>query len=398
MLGRLLKYILYFLLLVILVTMANNFLAENLIIKYSLYFLEIAIIYFIFRVIVRSNYNFFNRKSTVLFSLLIGINIITSSYEPIYANLIKFFGYICFYSLGALYGSKTFKMERYKKITYLLIAIPFFIVAFFDHSLNQNLFFPNSNNFTYWGICSSFLYYTVNQDDKYVLWKSIFILLLYIGAGSSLGILSAVILSTIIINRNNRRLILFTILSSIIFVIMVLYSNLSVFERIRNVILIYQSMSLNDWKHLQDLNLYDLGQVQNISSNSRSDNTSSIWRMQQWLRIMNDFLINWYYAIFIGLGDNYTAYNFGLKPHSEFFRTLGEYGLIVFFIIYAWVKKLIKIVKNNKCYYFILAILIYHCTENLLESFPANSIFYLCLGYWYYYLKCQKMPIKESII
>ncbi len=388
------NFFLAFLIAVLLVTMLNNHLFQSSAVQAILYLLQILFISYLVSCNSQFGVNVFNNKKNLICLCVIVFGMLVFyKQSPLVGNVLKFFGYIsCFY-LGLNFEKYDVDIKPKSLILNMVCFLPLLIVGIFDHSLNQSMFFPNSNTFVYWGGCCALLYYTLNNGENKAVHISAIILLLYVLVGSSLGIVAALLLSIIIINRRNKNLMVMTIVMAFVFYLLVLYSSFSIFARIRNVIEIYKSMSLDDWLNLKELELWTLQNDNAVADNMRSDNTSSIWRLQHWLRITDDFFTNWMYSFLIGLGDNYTKFYHHLKPHNDFLRVLIEYGGVVFFVLISYIKQLFSAIRNEKCFYFILPLILYHLTENLIDGFPSNCLFYFCTGYWYY-----KCIVKTAVI
>ena len=143
-------------------------------------------------------------------------------------------------------------------------------------------------------------------------------------------------------------------------------------------------MSLSDFTHLQDLNLYELSS-RTVSNGDRTDNTSSIWRLMQWSSLLLDYFNNPTKILF-GLGADYSFYTTGLPPHNDHLLILIEYGLFVYAFIFTGICKLFKAISKNIVFVPIFSVIFYHFSENLLPSFPAGAIFYFIIGY--VYIKC----------
>lgn len=371
--------------------MANNYSADSAIVKYFLYGTEFLLISIMYKETRRNGFKPLNNPLLITCFFIVALGMVVFHNEPYYSNLIKYVGYVtCFF-----FGEATTTHHLASPPKYIirgLIILPLIIVAIGDHSLNQSQFFPNSNSFTYWGICCALLYYTTYRTSRQVFKVSIGIILMYIAVGSSLGILVAVVLSFILINRRNRKLVLITVSFYLLLAIGIIWSDISVFKRIRNVIEIYTSMTWEDWNNLSNLNLYELQKANTVDGNMRSDNTSSIWRFQHWIILLTDYISNIGYSFFIGLGDNYAQFNHRLRPHNDWLRLLVEYGFIVFFAILTWTRRFCRMINHEKIYYIFLAIIIYHITENLIDAFPANCMMYICAGSWYQ--TCKKIKAR----
>lgn len=383
----------FYLLFIIVMTMMNNSIFDNSAVKFIVYAFEIIFIILIYK---KSHLSIKYNSSFLILSIFLILSFIISYKTANYVNLLKYMGYVAVFFYGKKCSSYN-KLIIKRYILFLLIAVPLLLVLIFDHTPRRTLFFPNSNNFTYWGICVSLFYYVVSIKDKKRFIRSLLILGSYLAVGTSLGILVGLIGAIMIINRKNLRLILVAILFFTILLLLIFDTDIPLFLRLKNQILVISSLSLNDWIHLGDLNMYEVQKNLNLSEISRDDNTSALWRFQHWAFIITEFLRHWYYSIIIGLGDGYSNSLSGFPPHNDFLRVFAEYGLIVFFIIVNWLKKLFKYISHDRSFYFILTIFIYHFTENLVETFHANCFLYFSLGYLYYYNKSHLLRITNEI-
>ena len=391
MLFKINTFSFYFLFIIIL-TMMNNSLFDNSALRFITYTFEIVFIIYIYN---KSNPVIRFCPSFWILSVFLLLSFISSYKTANYVNLLKYIGYVAVF----FYGKKCSSSDRLlinRYTLFSLVAIPLLLVLLFDHTPKRVLFFPNSNNFTYWGICVSLFYYVVSIKDNKRFIRSLLILGSYLTVGTSLGILVALICAVMIINRKNLRLILFAILLFIVMILLIFNTDIPLFLRLKNQILVITSLSLYDWIHLGDLNMYEVQMNLNLSELSRDDNTSALWRFQHWAVIITEFLHHWYYSFIIGLGDGYSNDVLSGPPHNDFLRVFAEYGLVVFFIIIKWMKKLFKFVSHDRSFYIVLTIFIYHLTENLVETFPASCFFYFSLGYLYYY-KSRKLQKTKNV-
>lgn len=379
----------FYLLFITITAMMNNSIFDNSIVRLIIYITEVIFIVYIYN---KSKAARKYSQSFVCFSIFMIISFIISYKTANYVNLLKYAGY----SLVFYYGKKCCSYNRLsvnKYILFLLITVPLLLVFFFDHTPKRTLFFPNSNNFTYWGICIALFYYITGNGGKNRFNYSLIILFMYLAVGTSLGILVAFICSILIINRNNIRLILAAMIFLGMGILLTFYTDIPLFLRLQNQITVLSSLSLYDWMHLGDLSMYEVQQNLSLNELSRDDNTSALWRFQHWAFILTEFFRHWYYSFIVGLGDGYFKTLSG-PPHNDYLRVLAEYGFIVFLIILKWIKKLFKYISSNKSFYFVLTILIYHFTENLVETFPASCLFYFSLGYIYYHNKYNTLENK----
>ena len=173
--------------------------------------------------------------------------------------------------------------------------------------------------------------------------------------------------------------------------------DIPVFLRIRDVVNIATSLSWYDWTHLKDMDFYETS-LQFEMQSDRSDNTSFLWRLAHWLRILNGYFENWWYAIPFGLGDNYSYKICGNYCHNEYLKFLTENGVVVFFILISWIKKAHRVLKEKMVYYFILAAFCYHLTENLIDYFVGSVLLYFCIGYWIKRVEMEELSNDVSIV
>lgn len=361
--------------------MLNNYNDSSTVIKYSLYAAEIIFIAFLHDFTISKGYTLFANRKFLISLTIVALGMVIFNNNPDYSNLMKFFGYGCCFYYGCYSAGYGIKLSR--ATLYGLVFLPLLIVALGDHTEAKSLFFPRSNTFVYWGLCCSILYYTVSQSNPKALLIAFGIVCAYILVGSSLGVVVALILSVLIINRKNKKLICMSFLGGGLILFCILYSDLPIFSRIRNVIDIWQSLTWDDWKNISQINLYELQSANAAEEGMRNDNTSSIWRFQHWIKLIADFFSNIEYSPFVGLGDNYAAFYHVLVPHNDWLKLLVEYGLFVFVTVIYWVNRFCKIIHKELIYYLFLTAIIYHMTENLITAFPANCILYICAGYWY---------------
>ena len=260
-----------------------------------------------------------------------------------------------------------------------MIFVPLIVVLLLDKSPNKSTYFPNSNMFTYWGISMSLAYLLlkgINNKTKSIAWV---ILLAYLLVGTSLGILLAVAISALILNIKRVNFLL--LLVSVVTVLMcIIYIDIPIFARLKDSFAIFQSLTWEDFTNPENVNFYEL-QTEH-SASGRSDNASFLWRIMQWTTLITGYITDIIFIPF-GKGADWSISYTGKPPHNDFVLILVEYGLITFFLILCAIKKALNKIKKFDIVYFILPIFIYHITENLMDTFPQNIVFYLSLGYYY---------------
>lgn len=331
---------------------------------------------------LKTNSKYFFRHITLgcLFAVIIlSVNTIITPYTNGFSWLLKYIGYFVFFIYGKNMGDKGYELTCNKYLLYIMILVPLITVFLFDNSDIKNRFFPNSNSFVYWGICMSLAYLLVNEHTKKSLKIAFTILIAYCLVGTSLGILVAIFLSTIMLNYKKINPIFLIIFATLI-ILGIAYIDIPVFERFRDVFNVFQALSLNDFINAQDVNYYELSQE--VTSSGRSDNASFLWRISQWSTLLKEYFSNLLYIPF-GMGLDWSMDFTGLPPHNDYVKILVEYGCIFSIIFIIGVKKVYNVVKHNMAIYLLLPIFIYHFTENLLGNFPQNVFFYTSLGYYY---------------
>lgn len=342
------------------------------------YVLEIILIGYTFLYTFKRNSHIILNKYVALSTAILLTNFILSPYNPRMPLLLKFFGYLCSFGYGYSLASENIKPLVSNKWLYSLVILPVLCVFLFDDTDGKNVFFENSNVFVFLGISLSLLFVFMKGENKkyqYIAWS---ILLLYMIVGTSLGIVVAVALAFIIINYRRLNL-LYLILAVVILINIIYFIDLPVFIRFRDVIAVWQSLSRYDIMNIQDIDFYDLGNSVDRSG-SRSDTTSSIWRITQWLNILIMY-ISKPFSIPFGLGADFAFSKTGLPPHNDYLMILTEYGLIFFLMFFKIVYKSYKFIARREVLYLVVVVFCYYITENLINSFPQNVIQYFVIGY-----------------
>lgn len=377
-------------------TMINNRLYDSSLLRILVYVLMF--LYVVMVVIYTYKYipQFYHNKKFLLLMALLTINMLVSPYDPLYPRLIKYLGYAGSVAFGYVLCIKRVPLKCRKMELFFLIALPLTLVGLFDSTPHKTMFFQLSNTYSFLGLCCSLFLYTIYKDRKYILFISIGVLLLYIISASSLGIVTSVLLSVIIINCKNVKLMVPLCIMGGVCVFLITKVDIPIFLRIRDIVNITYSLSWNDWTHLKDMNFYESSMQFDMQSD-RNDNMSFLWRLAHWQFIIDGYLANWWYAIPFGLGDCYSNKICGNYCHNEYLKFLTENGVIVFGIIVSWMLDIINLLKKKKVYYFILAALCYHLTENLIDSFIACVLLYFCIGYWVGTCRVRKYSLPNKI-
>ncbi len=374
------------------ISMINNGWLSSSILKNGIYGLMFLFIGWMSYVLLRKSkknngaWQVFLPRKLVFFYLFLFANFILSRYSPNFSLLLKYLAYgLCFY-LGAYFVKERISVSPNNFLLFFTILLPLFLVGFVDKTAHKSTFFVLSNMYSLTGLGLSLFYYTVNYGKKNAFRNAFIILGCFILSCSSLGIVGALVLCVLFVNRKSFKLMAITMLLGVILVVLINYSNIEIFKRIRDVFRVFGSLSINDWFHLRDLDLYKVSQNVTYES-SRNDNTSALWRLAHWEALVEDFLLNFRYAFVLGLGDNYAFKVLKNYPHCEYLRCMCEYGLVVFFIVLKWIRSLWKVVGKDQSFYFIGMFLFYACTENIIDTFVANSLIFFCIGF--HYTQCK---------
>ena len=154
------------------------------------------------------------------------------------------------------------------------------------------------------------------------------------------------------------------------------------------------------WEYVFDngitINNVDYDELNNLERmGARNDVSSSVWRFSQWTRLFIAY-VSEIWTIPFGLGAGFAVKQTGLYPHNDYLLILTEYGLIVFMCIIKGVLRIYKRLKNEKMFiYFILTMLLYHLTENLLTYFPAEAFLFFLIGWCLYNYKKNRRCKSE---
>ena len=373
---------LYFIFIASSLSMLNNSLVQSPFIKTLIYGIMVLFEIKLFFFCKRNKFCGYRMGNVIVPLFFIMISFAHSNYEPLWGLYIKYLGYVLCFIYGGIIWYKDNIIIVNKKLLYITILSPLFLVGLFDHTPHKTIFYTLSNVYSFAGLCFGFYYYTVLYNKDNILRNSLFLILLYILSSSTLGILVAFILSFVYISRRNIKMIICCLLLFIVISILVLYTEIPVFARVKDVISVFGNMTKDDWYNIRDLNMWDISKDVDYSSD-RTDNTSAIWRLSHWVALIQDFLKYYYYSFIIGLGDSYTKEVLGNVPHNDYLRFLCEYGLVVFGYIIYYMRHLLKTIKNDEVLIFIAAFLFYSISENLINTFASNAIMYFCIGYHY---------------
>ena len=189
----------------------------------------------------------------------------------------------------------------------------------------------------------------------------------------------AIAMAFVILNLKRSHLP-YLLIGSALLIMAILFIDIPLFARFRDVFALWSTMSSDDLKNLSDVNYYELNQRVETTGD-REDVGSSVWRLSQWSGLLIEYFKN-VWSIPFGLGTGFSVFKTGLLPHNDYVMILTEYGLIVFLLFFRFIRSVYRRLKNEGVLiYFILPMFIYSLTENLIQSFPQNAIFYFVLGW-----------------
>lgn len=374
-------------------SMLNNSLIESSVLRSLIYGLMVLFEFLLYQNCRKHNWGGLNIANITIPLFLILISFTHSEYNPNWGLYVKYLGYVLCFVYGVIcWKHHGGNLRVNKKLLYFTIFTPLILVAFFDHTPHKTVFYTLSNVYSFAGLCFCLYYYTVFYSKKNILIKSVCLLLLFILSCSTLGILFAFCMTILYINRSNMKLMYLTSVFLTVTILLVLYSDIPIFARVKDVIAVFLNMTKEDWINLRDLDMWQISKDIDYSSD-RTDNTSAIWRLSHWAGLIEDYFKNWNYSLMFGLGDNYTNEVLGNVPHNDYLRFMCEYGMIVFGYIVFYIRKLLSIMAKDEALLLIIAFLIYSFTENLINTFASNALMYFCIGY--HYQRCREGNIKS---
>lgn len=115
------------------------------------------------------------------------------------------------------------------------------------------------------------------------------------------------------------------------------------------------------------INFYSIVERQGV------DNTSGLWRLYQWHRILTFFFCSSLDKIMFGYGIGTTDILFKQKPHNDYIRILFETGIIGLILnLIVWGVLYRRMVVEYR--WIVIAIAVFCFTENNYDHFPAMSL------------------------
>lgn len=372
-------------LIIIILSMLSNNILDNRLIKITIYCIEITLIFRLIIIdILKHDKQFKIEQSLALFIILISTTFILSKHNPDYSIIIKYLAYIYAYKFGVITAYNQSSLDKHTPVYKLLILIPLLAVALFDHSSLRNIFFSQSNSFSYWGIAVALLYYVSfnNKNNCIKIFRiSLIIIISYSVIGTSFSIIVGLTLAWIYIKRNDPRIYLKIIAGIILLSLLVYYSRIPLFIRIKDLITFFTLYHKEIFNGEIFAEMHFINNL-NIFESERHDITSSTWRFMYWIDCFREYIRNMPMALF-GMGNNYFVSKYAYQLHNEFMRILYENGIIPFLIFFHWTKLFWEKIKSTDYAFFFIIVLFIWLTHNPSEQLPPNLIIFYCFGYIY---------------
>lgn len=338
-------------------------------------------------------HRFLIEKKLFVWAVMLSLLFIVSSIinDSLLQHPLKFISYIIIFFFGYILCYRNIEFCCNKRILQLAILLPILCYIFIFHRKDGGLF-DLANTYVYYGLAISILYYLIKKDEKKSIRNTYIIFLLYVLSSVKLGILVAFVIVYFIYSMNNLKRIFNFTLVCIIGIIAVANIDIPVFLRIRNVYELATNIPVKVYTDISNVSAYEIGEM--YGKNFSGDNdTSFVFRLIHWSRLFNVWFTSSIIHILFGYGDMYVKNNYTLQPHNEYVKFLFENGLIVFFIIVAFVYKSFICLKDSKMKYLLLTPFAFFLTENLVYFSCMNFYIFLALGYFY----CQSSRSHKNI-
>lgn len=315
---------------------------------------------------------------SVIFVLFLLLNTIVTVVSPFYP--LKFFSYVVSFLFGYLICHMGITPYCSKKYICFIIIIPLFVFFFVKEKMEGGLF-DLANTYVYYGLTASLFYYMCDYTNSKSLLLTWGILGVFVLSATKLGILLAIFVSTAFYYvRSLKHIILFIgiILGTILAII---YIDIPVFLRIRNVYELATNIPLEAYRNIGDSSAYEIGELYG-TSNSGENDTSFVFRLVYWTKLLKYWMDSDFIHILFGYGDMYVKENFGLQPHNEYIKLLLENGICVFLIFCKFTIYVFNSLKPLKIRYLLFTPLVFIFTENILYFSFMNFLFFLVVGYF----------------
>lgn len=291
----------------------------------------------------------------------------------------KYISYLISFLFGYVTCCMGININCKKWIMFVIIFVPILHFVFIAHGEGGGLF-DLANTYVYYGLSVSMIYYILNIEDGKVIRRSYIIILLFILTATKLGVVFAFFLSLIFYSIRRSKNILFIVFISMFSIITITYIDLPIFVRIRNVFDLASSIPLEEYVNIGDSSTNEIGKTYGNNESGEND-TSFVFRLVHWSRIMTFWINSDFLHLLFGYGDMYAKEKFTFQPHNEYVKLLFENGILVFAMFIVFVKKTFEWLCIYKIRYLFFAPLAYFFTENLLYFTTMNVAVFMSLGY-----------------
>jgi|GEM_PF-1879272 len=267
-----------------------------------------------------------------------------------------------------------------KKAWILYTTILMFLVIGCFWSINHGYkdprmkgFLPNPNTFAF---TAMMLFFLTNSESSRssVVRASHFVVITLLFLSRTSGALIGSFVGFIHLNLYtqkgtliNRSIILSVSISLVIVLFIVLPNGrLEVIDTTKEKITVVEK-NYSSVLSGKEINFYSIVERQGV------DNTSGIWRLYQWHRILTFFFHSSLDKIMFGYGIGTTDILFKQKPHNDYIRILFETGIIGLILnLIIWGVLYSRMAIKDR--WIVIAIAVFCFTENNYDHFPAMSL------------------------
>jgi len=373
----------------ILSVLVKNSMISSVLISFELIMMMIGLFFLFKNNLLTKNYHRF----IIFFSIFSIVHFVSSPQFDL-LSYIKILSPIVFLGMGMYCNFNLQRKWKYNKVLVLLICLlPIFLRLFQilarypDESTFS--FFVNSNNFIYYIIVSFLVFYVITKERK---WTIIY-LVIGILLSKTIGGFLSIFLSALFLYRNR----LFVSKYFIVFIICILffgsiliYSDFEIFERIRNSSVVFKEiLNSSSWGNFKDI---EYSEAINYAKDKRD--LSFLFRIKNWSEILYSYKSLDIWHILWGSGflsiPNITSTK--LVAHNDYLGIIYEFGLIPSLLLLSAYFRILFKVKSDFFKLFLLAIAIFHFTENLYYNFLITSLHFFLLGLSYSKLGLPYVP------
>lgn len=353
--------------------------------KYLLYATELSFILFSLLTVIKKVPKLTSEIFYLIsFLVLVLFNFFVNQQSQI-DDITKIFGGIVIFTASFYLCRGEYTVKKNERIKLIFIALlPFFIFVIdtifgYKESENAMSIFSNSNNYIFFSICCIWMMMLYGFSRKLVLGFTA----LSLAVTSTLGAFLALTIAAVFYFRKKiffPRFFMFFSIAASVGIILIIYSDLYLFERIRGTANVFYTL-ISDY-NINEFADIGFGDAMAMSGSNDGSDVSFLFRIKIWTESLTYFLNQNIIILLFGLGFGATPEinSFGLVAHNDYLTWLIEFGSFGFtLIVYGIWKGFLKL-KDTIFIIPYLAILIYFFTENLFYNFFAIAIFSFCLA------------------